>query len=507
MANYIVNGAAAVGGTSLTYTQTGPGSVILGGDSTSCTIAGSGNVTIASSATVGSASSDINLVTIGGSNTTLLGTGSIAIGPSALTKLYHPTNPKLYVMDSPVVTKTGTTFSSPGAISAAAVSGGMIEFSTTSGAYTMPTSSDLCTELLDTSLTSFTGAPRHTFSVTFYNTSGGVCTVATGTGQTLTNATSPISLSNGESRTWTLTFLTPSSIIIEDGSSPAVVTLSNAGTTSLVNSGTSPSLATKGLINGTGISFSTSATDVTITNAGVTSITGTLNQITATPSTGSVTISLPSAVTIASSLTISGLTPNSFLYSGAGGLLTTIVVPPTNGQLLIGSTGAAPVAANISPGTGVSITNAPGSITVAQGAAIGFSAFWTVTVNIAGGAAIAGQWSTVSPGWVNGGTFSNAAGSYTVAAGEAGKYTVTFAVEFQGNGNVIALQVNGTARICASNSNTANGATYGSCTLNLAAGDVIRLVKIGGAGNIYALSRNTAGNTYATYFSALWAGT
>lgn len=36
----------------------------------------------------------------------------------------------------------------------------------------------------------------------------------------------------------------------------------------------------------------------------------------------------------------------------------------TNGQLLIGSTGADPVAANLIAGSGVSITNAPGSITI-----------------------------------------------------------------------------------------------------------------------------------------------
>jgi hypothetical protein len=45
------------------------------------------------------------------------------------------------------------------------------------------------------------------------------------------------------------------------------VTLTNAGTTSLVNDGTGQALATKGLVAGTGVSFSTSATDVTITNS------------------------------------------------------------------------------------------------------------------------------------------------------------------------------------------------------------------------------------------------
>jgi hypothetical protein len=62
-------------------------------------------------------------------------------------------------------------------------------------------------------------------------------------------------------------------------------------------------------------------------------------------------------------LTVSGLTANSFLYSGTAGLLTTTAAP-TNGQILIGSTGAAPVAATLTAGTGMSITNAAGSITL-----------------------------------------------------------------------------------------------------------------------------------------------
>ena len=50
------------------------------------------------------------------------------------------------------------------------------------------------------------------------------------------------------------------------------VTLSDAGTTtheSLVNDGTGPTLATKGLIAGTGISLSATATDITITNSNI----------------------------------------------------------------------------------------------------------------------------------------------------------------------------------------------------------------------------------------------
>lgn len=301
------NSAVAIGGSLSTSVLSGIGCVDIAGSSTTATILGDGGVCVSASALVGTSSADTNLVVIGGSNTTIAGSGSVAAGPSALTKLYQPANPKMFVMGSPVITKTGTSFSSP-PLTAAALSGGSIEFTTAPGAYTMPSSSDLCIELLDTSLTSFTGTPRHTFCVNFYNNSGGVCTIATGAGQTLTNTTSPVSLANGESRTWVFTFLTPTSMLVEDSSPLTMVSLTNAGTTSLVNNGVSPNLATKGLINGTAIGFTTTATDVTITNTGVTSITGTTDQVIASAATGPVTLSLPQNIAPTSTPTFAEVT-------------------------------------------------------------------------------------------------------------------------------------------------------------------------------------------------------
>lgn len=139
----------------------------------------------------------------------------------------------------------------------------------------------------------------------------------------------------------------------------------SAGTLTIANSGVTSAVA------GTGISVSGATGAVTVTNTGVTSITGTANQITASASTGGVTLSLPSAISV-SSLTLSGLTSNSFLYSGTSGALTTTTAP-TNGQLLIGSTGSAPVAATLTNGTGISITNAAGSITIANSGVTSFT--------------------------------------------------------------------------------------------------------------------------------------
>jgi len=53
----------------------------------------------------------------------------------------------------------------------------------------------------------------------------------------------------------------------------------------------------------------------------------------------------------------------------AGGAITEAAAL-TNGQLLIGSTGAAPVAATLTAGNGIVITNAAGAITIANAPAI-----------------------------------------------------------------------------------------------------------------------------------------
>jgi hypothetical protein len=58
----------------------------------------------------------------------------------------------------------------------------------------------------------------------------------------------------------------------------------------------------------------------------------------------------------------STLTQNAVLLGGASNAITSQAL--TNGQLVIGSTGAAPVAATLTAGTGISITNAAGAITV-----------------------------------------------------------------------------------------------------------------------------------------------
>lgn len=94
-----------------------------------------------------------------------------------------------------------------------------------------------------------------------------------------------------------------------------------------------------------------------------------LNAVTGGNNAGSfTTLSATGTATLAgvtaTSMTNSGLTAKSFVYSGVGGLMSSTAAP-TNGQLLIGSTGNAPVAATLTcTSNQVSCTNGAGSITV-----------------------------------------------------------------------------------------------------------------------------------------------
>ena len=279
MASYIVNGPTeigssgnttsfsgtqvTVGGNSNNLTLTGLGGVVLGGTRTT-TLTGNGGVVIAAGGVLGSTGTDTNLVMIGGSSTTLAGSGSVCVGSSTDSVLFQPTNPHLYLKGMPTIVNHNTVYNTPSTITASDLCGGNIEF-TSSGSYTLPTTANIAIELLDVNSTAFSSNIFPVFGVTFYNNTAGSVTLNFGTGQTYSGGSS-ITLAATTIQTLRFVFSSISSILIEAGSS-TTTTLTNAGTTSLVNDGTGPTLATKGLIAGTGISFTESATDVTITNS------------------------------------------------------------------------------------------------------------------------------------------------------------------------------------------------------------------------------------------------
>jgi hypothetical protein len=86
----------------------------------------------------------------------------------------------------------------------------------------------------------------------------------------------------------------------------ADVTVHTAGTGISISGTTVTNAGVTSAVAGTGISVSGATGAVTVTNTGVTSIAGTANQITASASTGGVTLSLPSAVTVPGDLTVTG---------------------------------------------------------------------------------------------------------------------------------------------------------------------------------------------------------
>jgi len=75
------------------------------------------------------------------------------------------------------------------------------------------------------------------------------------------------------------------------------------------------------------------------------------------------TLTLSGGRSRSGSLTLSDSTQHAVPLFGVGGLVSEIG-PLTNGQLVVGSTGVAPVAATLTAGTNVSITNGAGSITI-----------------------------------------------------------------------------------------------------------------------------------------------
>ena len=135
----------------------------------------------------------------------------------------------------------------------------------------------------------------------------------------------------------------------------------------LIGNGTGYTLAT--LTDGTGINITEGAGTITIANTGVLSVTGTTNQITASPTTGAVVLSLPSTLVVPGSLEVTTtfqvdtFTPNSSLYVTTGGQVVSTAAL-TDGQILIGDTGGPPVAGTITGGTGVTVTNGAGTITI-----------------------------------------------------------------------------------------------------------------------------------------------
>jgi hypothetical protein len=182
---------------------------------------------------------------------------------------------------------------------------------------------------------------------------------------------------------------------------PVTTALGGTGLTStalngqlLIGNGTGYTLAN--ITGSTGLSVTNGAGTIALANTGVTSIAGTANQISASASTGAVTLSVPSAfiapgtVQVTTSLTVDTLTPNAALYATTGGQIVSTAAL-TDGQILVGSTGNVPVATTITAGTGISVTNAAGSITIATTAGSHVTSFSAGTTGLTPNTATTGD--------------------------------------------------------------------------------------------------------------------
>ena len=175
-----------------------------------------------------------------------------------------------------------------------------------------------------------------------------------------------------------------------------------------------------------------------------------------TVGTGSITIAgNPGTSTLTTQLT--GLTNHSLLV-GAGTATITNLGVATNGQLPIGSTGADPVLATITAGTGISITNGAGSITIANTAG-GFT--WTpIGVN-----------QTLA---VQNGYFCTTGGALSLALPATSAVGDTIQVSLDGSTSWTITQPNAGTQIRIGNAQTTLG--VGGSLASTAQGDTIELV-------------------------------
>ncbi len=164
-------------------------------------------------------------------------------------------------------------------------------------------------------------------------------------------------------------------------------------------------------------------------------------------------------------------TSNGIVVSGATPTTALTSVALTNGQLLIGSTSAAPVAATLTAGTGITIGNAAGSITIN---ASGGGLTWTEVTGTSQAMAI------------NNGYLANNAGLVTLTLPSSAVQFSTLAIVGKGAGGWRIAQ-NANQQIIFGSSATTVGVT-GSLNSSNANDVVYLLATTGGANTIWTVT-------------------
>lgn len=164
------------------------------------------------------------------------------------------------------------------------------------------------------------------------------------------------------------------------------------------------------------------------------------------------------------------LTQNAVLIGGASNDITSLVL--TDGQLAIGSTGLSPVAATLTAGTGVTITNGAGAITIE---ASGGGLSW---VDVTG---------TSDSMAVNTGYLANNAGLVTLTLpATAAQFSVLEVKGYGAGGWMISQNANQQIRFGSATATTVGvGGSLASTNLN----DGVRLLAtVGGASTIWSVT-------------------
>lgn len=172
------------------------------------------------------------------------------------------------------------------------------------------------------------------------------------------------------------------------------------------------------------------------------------------------------------------VTNHSVLLGAASNGITSLAL--TNGQLAIGSTGADPTAATLTAGTGVTITNAAGSITIN---ATGGAFSWTD---------VTGTTQAIS---VNNGYLADNAGLVTLTLPATAAQFSAIAIVGRGAGGWKIAQ-NANQQIIIGSLSTTSGITGFLSSTN--ANDVVYLLAtVGGASTIWTVTQSVGNITVA----------
>ena len=168
---------------------------------------------------------------------------------------------------------------------------------------------------------------------TFNGSTGTVFGVGSLTGSTylgVSASTGSVTLTNLGVQTLTA----GTNVVVSSATGTVTVSVPNIGVTA-VNGSTGSVLVVSSITAGTAMNVSATTGSVTINNLGVTSLTGTANQVTASASTGAVTLSLPQAIATSSTPQFAGLT-----IAGTGAVSIGSTTAGTMNNVAIGATTA-----------------------------------------------------------------------------------------------------------------------------------------------------------------------